>query len=740
MKKFLLATTALCFSGGATMAADIAVAPSAAPAVSSSWVGSWAGFYLGVHGGYGWGNNDFSAVLSTNPLLAVGGIKSRGALYGGQAGYNWQYGRGVAGVELDFSAAGINGSTASSSAQGISTDFDSRSDQIKYLGTARARLGWLLTDNVLLYGTAGLGWERVDRIETRNQTIGAVFANQTIRTPFDRFGWVAGAGAEVALWNTNWVGRIEYLHYDFGATELTQSFVFGTPGFSSFDRAGRQTIEAVRAGLSYKFGIFGPAPSVSYTKAPVAAAPSSWAGFYLGVHGGYGWADDPFSRFVGADVLNGSTYINGVKSAGWVAGGHVGHNWQFDRVVAGLELDLSGADLRGSSTAPLVASGGGTVTGNTLTDNVKYLGTARGRIGWLPTGNILLYGTAGLAWERIEQSNTAVADSGGGGFITTIVTTNPFNRFGAVVGLGAESLIAGSNWVARIEYLHYDFGRASANTTATTNFHLLPYTSFAESSGRQTIDVVRGGVSYKFGDPALVAAVSYARAPAMASPSTWAGFYLGVHGGYGWKDNDFSLQSGFGTRYGGIKSKGWLGGGQAGYNWQYGRVVAGLEADLSVTGIKGDADPLIGNAGQSSFTLSDNVKYLGTSRGRLGWLPVDNLLVYGTAGLAWERVNRTETSIDLTPPGSASVKTTARNPFGWVAGVGAETMLWNSNWIARLEYLHYDFGTVESTSSFSSTDPTVRSTADRGGRQTIEVARAGISYKFGADGPLVAKY
>ena len=71
------------------------------------------------------------------------------------------------------------------------------------------------------------------------------------------------------------------------------------------------------------------------------------------------------------------------------------------------------------------------------------------------------------------------------------------------------------------------------------------------------------------------------------------------------------------------KSKGWLGGGQAGYNWQYGRVVAGLEADFSVTGIKGDADPLIDNAGPSSFTLSDNVKYLGTSRGRLGWLPVD---------------------------------------------------------------------------------------------------------------------
>ena len=247
-------------------------------------------------------------------------------------------------------------------------------------------------------------------------------------------------------------------------------------------------------------------------------------------------------------------------------------------------------------------------------------------------------------------------------------------------------------------------------------------------------------MSYKFGDPALVTAVPYAKAPRMAPPSTWAGFYLGVHGGYGWKDNDFSFDRGAGTRIGGIKSKGWLAGGQAGYNWQYSRVVAGLEADFSVAGIKGDSDPLINNAFRTTETRSDNVKYLGTSRGRLGWLPLDNVLLYGTAGLGWERLNRTTTFVDLGPPVTTSVTTTPRDHFGWVAGVGAEAMLWNSNWIARLEYLHYDFGTVERTRSSFSTDPTVAPSADRGGRQTIEVVRAGVSYKFGADGPVVAKY
>jgi outer membrane immunogenic protein len=56
-------------------------------------------------------------------------------------------------------------------------------------------------------------------------------------------------------------------------------------------------------------------------------------------------------------------------------------------------------------------------------------------------------------------------------------------------------------------------------------------------------------------------------------------------------------------------------------------------------------------------------------------------------------------------------------------------MLGSSNWIGRIEYLHYDFGQVEFSSTFTSTVPR-QSGADNGGRQTINVARAGVSYKF----------
>jgi len=213
---------------------------------------------------------------------------------------------------------------------------------------------------------------------------------------------------------------------------------------------------------------------------------------------------------------------------------------------------------------------------------------------------------------------------------------------------------------------------------------------------------------------------------------TWAGFYLGAHGGYGWKDNDFStnFNDTASSLIGGIKSRGWLGGGQAGYNWQYARVVAGLEIDGSATGIQGSSLPV--TSGNLTRTLSDNVKYLGTARGRLGWTPAGNWLLYGTGGLAWERVNRSR--VDVEPVGQGNTTRNADDTpldhFGWVAGVGVESFIGSSNWIARLEYLHYDFGTVEGTTVQTSNDPGNPSFADRGGRQTIETVRAGVSYKF----------
>ena len=232
-----------------------------------------------------------------------------------------------------------------------------------------------------------------------------------------------------------------------------------------------------------------------YAKAPVAPPVQSWAGFYIGGHGGYGWKDDSFSETISTDPL---VTIDGIKARGWVAGGHFGYNWQYGAVVGGLELDISATGIKGSTTA-IVPLGEGATLSNTRGDNVKLLGSARGRLGYAPNSDWLLYGTGGLAWERLDQTSFNVLST----FFTQQSTgSNPVHLFGWVAGAGVEARLMGSNWIGRLEYLHYDFGQSRSSSST-----LIEGQSFGtpRTGGDQTIDVVRAGLSYKFGDLAVVA-------------------------------------------------------------------------------------------------------------------------------------------------------------------------------------------------------------------------------------------
>ena len=181
---------------------------------------------------------------------------------------------------------------------------DTASDDVKYLGTVRARVGGSVpfaNTDVLLYGTAGLAWERVNRTDSAGLAVPLLTQTVATTTPRDHFGWVAGAGGEVRLGATNWIGRVEYLHYDFGTVETATSVtVTGVPG-SFADKGGRQTIDVVRAGLSYKFDSASSPLSAYAASMPVKALPPaawSWAGFYVGAHGGYGWKRNDFADVV----------------------------------------------------------------------------------------------------------------------------------------------------------------------------------------------------------------------------------------------------------------------------------------------------------------------------------------------------------------------------------------------------------------------------------------------------------
>jgi len=728
LRKLILGTSSCVLLGAAAPAADLPALTKIPPATAQSW----AGFYLGVHGGYGWGWNDFVEVFTLSSVVEgrFDGLNSSGGVVGGHAGYNWQFGRAVTGLELDFSAADIRGHAAMAGVSATQGAFSyTRSDRVKTLGTARARLGWLPTDNILLYGTAGAAWERFDLSIARTvNNVNNAATNET--TPSDRVGWVAGAGAEVLLPGSNWIGRLEYLHYDFGSVQPFRSVTSSVPSHTFSDRGGRQTYDIVRTALSYKLGSFPAVDAIRNAKAGPVVPAASWAGFYLGAHGGYGWGPGSYTRSLTSAAPFVS--IDGPQLKGGIYGGHVGYNWQFDRAVAGVELDFSGTGIGGTSSVTYQTPP--SVRTVSITDKVDYLGSARARLGWLPLENALLYGTAGLGWERLD-SNTSSVTTGPAG-TTSSSDDTASSRFGWVAGAGIEAKLAGSNWIGRLEYLHYDFGTANVSRLNTTNTSLS-----RRLAGNHHFDIVRAGLSYQFGDPSAATPLRYAKAPPMSPAASWAGFYLGAHGGYGWKDNDFTeaVNDQNLAQAGGIRSRGWLAGGHAGYNWQYGRAVAGLEADVSLGDLAGRSAAVVGPGplgGTETATLEDRVKLLATARARLGWSPADAVLLYATGGLAWERLERTSTTA-IVDGGFAEteLRRTSFDHFGGVIGAGVEWMPWGPNWVGRLEYLHYDFGKVQDTTIFTSTVPGDVPFSERRGRQTIEVLRAGISYKFGAGQP-----
>jgi outer membrane immunogenic protein len=229
---------------------------------------------------------------------------------------------------------------------------------------------------------------------------------------------------------------------------------------------------------------------------PVKAAVWSWSGFYIGGHGGYGWGRDPFTELVALtqparQVLFPPVILNGVNSKGFVGGFQTGANWQTGSVVGGLEIDLSGSDIKGTSSIAGLNNVGNPVS-MTQTDKFDLLGSARARLGYLVWPSVLLYGTGGLAWTRLDQTTTSVNS------VQTTITLMPSWRFGWTAGAGGEARLWNTNWLARIEYLHYDFGNSGGLSSGFTSNGALDALATSVTSRHLTADVVRAGVGYKF--------------------------------------------------------------------------------------------------------------------------------------------------------------------------------------------------------------------------------------------------
>ena|SRR3974390_883596 len=169
----------------------------------------------------------------------------------------------------------------------------------------------------------------------------------------------------------------------------------------------------------------------------------------------------------------------------------------------------------------------------------------------------------------------------------------------------------------------------------------------------------------------------------------------------------------------------WVGGAQAGYNWQRGSFVYGMETDISAANLKSEMNTVIPTSFFFSPTAITNAKidWYGTLRGRLG-AAQGPVLFYGTGGLAYGNVDL-NSSVSANPLFLNSQASSVRT--GWVLGGGMEYM-WRPNWILNLGYQYVDLGTANLASSTSLAGGSLSQIANA--HAQFHVVTAGLSWRF----------
>lgn len=301
-----------------------------------------------------------------------------------------------------------------------------------------------------------------------------------------------------------------------------------------------------------------------------------------------------------------------------------------------------------------------------------------------------------------------------------------------------------------------------------------------------------------------------AYAPPPPPPPMWTGFYAGLNAGYGFGTNSNTQSIGFanavdptipggfgapgaptvftGTGYAlssnsAMNQNGFIGGGQVGYNYQWGpNFLIGIEADMQGTGIRGTGRgagigagaPFTYAGGQiaeflfpanfnsiGATNVNAGVDWMGTVRGRLGYLFTPTMLVYATGGLTYGGVyaNVNNYAIQTLNIGGAPYLnstyagggTKSQTLVGWNVGGGLEWMFM-PNWSLKAEGIYWNMGNMNvATAAYSA--PTFPGNAGFTGTGDIAtggtrvnyqgvIARMGVNYhfNFGGSAPIVAKY
>lgn len=222
-------------------AADLKPAPAPMPYKGPTFtapVYNWSGFYLGAHIGGGWSHSTATDNAGGNfaaPAGASLGISGSGLLGGPEAGFNYQTGPWVFGIEGAFDFSDVHGSTASPLfvGGGVST-------RLNWVGTVTGRVGFTL-GKALFYAKGGGAFGNVN-FDVNHPGVGVFTATDTSA------GWTIGAGAEYAL-TKNLSVKAEYDYLDLG----THTFTATSPGTPPITADAKITEHMIKLGADYKF-------------------------------------------------------------------------------------------------------------------------------------------------------------------------------------------------------------------------------------------------------------------------------------------------------------------------------------------------------------------------------------------------------------------------------------------------------------------------------------------------------
>ena len=279
------------------LAADL---PVKAKAIS---VYSWTGWYGGVNAGYGWqdksaaytgdyfadpatglgggAGTEFSDGLATSSLQAGEdtsvnhpayrqSLHASGFTGGGQIGYNWQIERNwVAGFEADLQYTNTKGDTLFNAPdEGGVTLSAASSHQLDWFGTLRGRIGYLLSDRLLAFGTGGLayggtkGQAAISIIGPVGWNVDAGFVTRIVCPGFTTclagsssqtsVGWTAGGGLEYAVL-PNVTIKTEYLHIDLGDQNVKLMVQSPATGNGFVNVKFSNAYDIVRMGMNFRF-------------------------------------------------------------------------------------------------------------------------------------------------------------------------------------------------------------------------------------------------------------------------------------------------------------------------------------------------------------------------------------------------------------------------------------------------------------------------------------------------------